>query len=57
MQFCKKTFLNNRIGWNRGKRKFTKSGHGGIHFFIMGLPALDVDAGGSEPTLDLGDED
>lgn len=35
-------FLNKRIGWDRGKGKFKKSSHGGIHFFIMGMPALDV---------------
>ncbi|MGB2129106.1 MAG: hypothetical protein ACPHXR_06470 [Flavicella sp.] len=37
-----KGFLNKRIGWDRGKGKFNKSSHGGIHFFIMGLAALDL---------------
>ena len=38
-----KGFLNNRIGWGRGTRKFETSGHSGIHFFFMGLPALDIE--------------
>lgn len=35
-------FLNNRIGWKRGAKKFSRSSHSGIHFFFMGLPALDT---------------
>lgn len=38
-----KGFLNNRIGWGRGTKKFEKSGHGGIHFSLWGLPALDIE--------------
>ena len=36
------TFLNHRLGWNTSKRKFAKSAHSGLHFFLMGLPALDI---------------
>lgn len=35
-------FLNNRIGWKSAKNSFHRSSHGGIHFFFMGLPALDI---------------
>ncbi|VGO16373.1 hypothetical protein PDESU_04964 [Pontiella desulfatans] len=38
-----KGFLNNRIGWGRGTKKFEKSGHAGIHFSMWGLPALDIE--------------
>jgi len=37
------TFLNKRVGWEKGKGKFRKSGHAGIQFFLMGLPALDIE--------------
>lgn len=37
------TFLNKRVGWDKGKGKFKKSGHAGIQFFLMGLPALDIE--------------
>ena len=33
-------FLNKRIEWNK-TNKFKQSAHAGIHFFLMGLPALD----------------
>ncbi len=35
-------FLNNRIGWKKAKDTFHRSSHGGIHFFLLGLPALDI---------------
>lgn len=37
------TFLNKRIGWNLAHKKFQKCGHGGLQFFLMGLPALDIE--------------
>ena len=33
-------FLNKRIDWNKTS-KFKRSAHAGIHYFLMGLPALD----------------
>ena len=33
-------FLNKRIGWNNTS-KFKKSAHAGLHYYLMGLPALD----------------
>ena len=35
------SFVINRLEWDNPKR-FKKSGHGGIHFFFEGLPALDI---------------
>jgi hypothetical protein len=36
-------FLNNRIGWKTApKKKFHRSSHSGIHYFFVGLPALDI---------------
>lgn len=36
-------FLNNRIGWTKPMSKFDRSNHSGIHFFFMGLAALDIE--------------
>lgn len=37
-----KGFLNNRIGWRLAKKKFGRSSHSGLQYFVMGLPALDI---------------
>jgi len=34
-------FIVNRIEWDN-PRIFTRSTHGGIHYFLLGLPALDI---------------
>ena len=34
-------FIINRVDWDN-PRVFTRSTHGGIHYFLMGLPALDI---------------
>ncbi|MHC4580255.1 MAG: hypothetical protein ACYS14_02290 [Planctomycetota bacterium] len=34
-------FIVDRVDW-KNPRSFRKSTHGGIHFFLMGLPALDI---------------
>ena len=36
------SFLNHRIGWNNSQSQFALSSHGGLQFFLMGLPALDA---------------
>ena len=36
-------FLNNRIGWPEAAKRFKRSAHSGIHFFLIGLPALDIE--------------
>lgn len=35
-------FLNHRLEWHKARQKFKRSGHGGIHFFLLGLAALDI---------------
>ncbi len=35
-------YLNNRIGWRLANKKFRRSSHSGLQFFVMGLAALDI---------------
>lgn len=35
-------YMNERIGWD-SPRRFQKSGHGGVHFFLTGPAALDIE--------------
>ena len=36
-------FLNHRLQWHKARQKLKRSGHGGIHFFLLGLAALDIE--------------
>jgi hypothetical protein len=34
--------MNNRLQWKNAEKIFSRSNHSGIQFFLMGLPALDI---------------
>jgi len=36
-------FLNHRLEWHKARQKLKRSSHGGIHFFLLGLAALDIE--------------
>jgi len=36
-------FLNHRLDWSKARQQFKRSSHGGLHFFFVGLPALDIE--------------